>query len=97
MNPRLFRTLTLTASSTTLAGFMLLSGSVARAADELPAAAPRDTLADVVVTARKREESLQQVPVSVAAISSTELQQRSLESLQDVAMSTPNVSFYNQQ
>ncbi|HVW67885.1 MAG TPA: TonB-dependent receptor [Steroidobacteraceae bacterium] len=54
-----------------------------------------DGLQEIVVTARKREENLQQVPVSITAVTTDELKQRSIESLQDLGMSTPNVSFYN--
>jgi iron complex outermembrane receptor protein len=50
-------------------------------------------LEEVVVTARKTEESLQRVPVSVAAISGEELAQRSLDNLSAVGQSTPNFVF----
>jgi iron complex outermembrane receptor protein len=50
-------------------------------------------LAEVVVTARKRDESLQTVPISVNAVSGAELEQRSLETLQDLGQSTPNFNF----
>ena len=46
-----------------------------------------------MVTARKREENLQQVPVSIAAISGTELQTRSLDNLAEVGQVTPNFTF----
>ena len=45
------------------------------------------------MTARKREENLQQVPVSIAAISATELQTRSLDNLAEVGQVTPNFTF----
>ena len=51
------------------------------------------TLEEVVVTARKREENLQQVPVSVTAVSASEIANRSAVSLADVALSAANVSF----
>jgi iron complex outermembrane receptor protein len=50
-------------------------------------------LAEVVVTARKREESLQDVPLSITAFSSEALEQRGIESVFDVARITPNLSF----
>jgi iron complex outermembrane receptor protein len=50
-------------------------------------------LEEVVVTARKTEESLQRVPVSVSAISGEELAQRSLDNLSAVGQSTPNFLF----
>ncbi len=54
---------------------------------------PTATLEEVVVTARKREENLQNVPVSIEAIDTRELRIRSLETLSDVGQSTPNVFF----
>jgi len=50
-------------------------------------------LEEIIVTARKKEESLQLVPVSVTAISADNLEARSLLSLKDVGQFTPNFSF----
>src|SRR5690606_22873656 len=47
-------------------------------------------LTQIVVTARRREESVQTIPVSVQAISAEEIQQRDLTSLEKIAASTPN-------
>lgn len=44
---------------------------------------------DIVVTARKREESTQDVPVSVAVIDATTLQNRNVTSLENVAAISP--------
>lgn len=48
---------------------------------------------EMVVTARRREESLQDVPVSVSAISGAALENRGFTSLTDIQKSTPNLSF----
>src|SRR3546814_18624501 len=48
---------------------------------------------DIVVTARRREESLQSVPVSITAISSDMLEQKSVQDLSDVATLTPGFRF----
>jgi iron complex outermembrane receptor protein len=53
-------------------------------------------LEEVVITARKTEESLQKVPVSVSAITAGELQRRSIDSLSTVGQSTPNFTFSQQ-
>ena len=45
---------------------------------------------EIVVTARKKEESLQDVPLSIAAFSSEQLQRRGIQSNYDVAAFTPN-------
>lgn len=80
-----------------LTGLLVVPAFGAHAADGLDVESPpADTLREVVVTARKREESLQKVPVSVTAVTGDELQQRSLTSLQELGNATPNVSFYTQ-
>lgn len=48
---------------------------------------------DIVVTARRREESLQSVPVSITALSSEMLEQKSVQDLSDVATLTPGFRF----
>jgi iron complex outermembrane recepter protein len=50
-------------------------------------------LEEIVVTARKVEESLQRVPISVSAITADELQQRSIDTLSEVGQGTPNFTF----
>lgn len=47
-------------------------------------------LQDIVVTARKRTESVQDVPVAVTAISAEQIAKRDLTSLEKIAASTPN-------
>ena len=51
------------------------------------------TLEEVVVTARKRSESLQDVPMSVSAIGQEMIADRSLQSIDDVARYSPGLSF----
>lgn len=46
---------------------------------------------DIVVTARRREESLQDVPIAVTAFTEETLQERGIEDLSDVARYTPGV------
>lgn len=49
-------------------------------------------LEEVVVTARRRAESLQDTPLAVSAFSGRELEQKNLSNLMDVAGFAPNVS-----
>lgn len=49
---------------------------------------------EVVVTARKREETLQSVPIAVAALRTEDLQRAGATSLADVARLTPGLTFY---
>jgi iron complex outermembrane recepter protein len=80
-----------------LAAFACLASAVgfvpsaARAAAEATA-----QLDEVVVTSRKREENLQDVPVSIQAVTSSELQMRSLDTLNDVGQHTTNLNFGQQ-
>ncbi|MBL8629306.1 MAG: TonB-dependent receptor [Rhodospirillaceae bacterium] len=48
---------------------------------------------EIVVTARRREETLQSVPISISAFSSEQIQNRSIESLQNLANATPGMVF----
>lgn len=48
---------------------------------------------EIVVTARKREESLQSVPVSVTAFSARDMEQRGFSGLDDIAAATPGFTF----
>ena len=57
------------------------------------AASPNTGLEEIVVTAQKREENVQSVPISISAVSSQELQNRSVTQLSDLQSATPNVTF----
>ena len=57
-------------------------------AQEAPAAGG---LEEIVVTAQKRAESLQKVPVSITALSADQLQQRQIRGPEDLALSVPNM------
>ncbi|MDX8359079.1 TonB-dependent receptor [Sphingopyxis terrae] len=58
------------------------------APDEAAAAAPGD---EIVVTARKREESLQDVPISVQAFSSAALERAGIKDFSEVAYRVPGL------
>jgi len=48
---------------------------------------------EIVVTAQKFEQNVQNVPISISAISSAELQNRSVANISDIQSATPNVTF----
>ena len=50
-------------------------------------------LEEIVVVARKREESLQEVPISIATFSEEDLEVQGIESLEDIARQTAGVIF----
>lgn len=56
------------------------------------AGAEAPALEEVIVTARKREESLQETPISVAAFSADVLEQRQATTIADIGRLTPNLS-----
>ncbi len=53
----------------------------------------RVTLEEVVVTSRRREESLQDVPIAVSAFSAESIARNMIEGVDDVFSRTPNVSY----
>jgi iron complex outermembrane recepter protein len=50
-------------------------------------------LQEIVVTATRREESLEKVPISVAALTQNDLTQGHIESIQSIAQLTPGLQF----
>lgn len=51
------------------------------------------TLEEIVVTARKREESIQDTPISITAFSGDDLVSRQLDNIGQISESTPNLIF----
>lgn len=50
-------------------------------------------LEEVIVTARKREESLQDTPISITAFSSSSMEEANMVDLRDIGKYTPGMSF----
>ncbi len=48
---------------------------------------------EIIVTARKREESLQEIPVAVTAFSSQLIEDADIQSVEDIALMTPGLTF----
>ena len=72
-----------------LASALLAGGGMAHAAD----AGDTGTLEEVVVTAQKRSEDLQKVPISLQVLNGQELEQHQVTSFDDYAKLLPSVSF----
>jgi len=49
-------------------------------------------VADIVVTAQKREEKLQEVPIAITAINAAALETRNIENAQDLSALAPNLT-----
>ena len=58
-----------------------------------PSISAQSALEEVVVTAQRREESLQEVPVSITAFSGEAMQEQNLNEAKDYFKMTPNVNF----
>ena len=72
-----------------------LGAPLSAAAQTTPAADPQVTTLEVVkVTARKREESLQDVPVAVTALTSEQLDRLAVKDLGDLQGQVPNLTIY---
>jgi len=72
-----------------LASALIAGGGVAFAADTTDT----NTLEDVVVTAQKRSEDLQKVPISLQVLNSETLEQHQVSNFDDYAKLLPSVSF----
>jgi iron complex outermembrane receptor protein len=55
--------------------------------------APRPGIEEITVTARQREESLQQTPISITAFSEQALAERGIRDLSELTQYTPNLRF----
>ena len=81
-------------TSTLLAGLTaasLLAGTGAAFAQ----AQASDSLDEIVVTARKTEERLIDVPLAITALSDKAIEERGIRNLDDIAANTPGLTFSN--
>ena len=60
-----------------------------------PVSAGAQSLEEVVVTARRREETLQDIPVTVTAIGAQQIEQSIIQDLRDVGRLVPNMQIYS--
>ena len=77
------------AVATALSGSVAMQIAPALALD----ASPDSTLEEVIVTARKHAENLQDVPISINVFTSKDLQNLSISQFEDYATMTPSISF----
>ncbi len=86
MKPSTHHILMLGASALALAGFV---GNAAAAAVDTD----NSTIAEVIVTAQKRSENLQKVPIAVAVVGGDQAAAQNLNDLQDISSGVPSVDF----
>jgi len=70
-----------------------LYGGAALHGAPVRAAAATDSLQEIVVTARKRAENLQDVPISIDVFTSKDLKNLAIAQFEDYATKTPSISF----
>lgn len=71
----------------------LVAAGLAAAAPSMAPAAETAALEEVIVTAQRREQSLQEVPISVTAFTGEALEKSNVRSAVDYLAQTPNVTF----
>jgi outer membrane receptor protein involved in Fe transport len=76
--------------------FATLASFVSQVTQAADATSDQAALQEVVVTAQKREERLQDVPVAVTAISADTLLSQNMDTLQDYVRAVPGFSLDNQ-
>jgi iron complex outermembrane receptor protein len=69
----------------------LTSSALGQIAPQAPATASGSTLDEIVVTAQRRTQNIQEVPISVTALSGNYLVEHDVHSLQDLAGDVPNL------
>jgi iron complex outermembrane receptor protein len=72
---------------------VLFNPAVAQDASRAAHAADSESLQEIIVTATKRQESVQQIPLSVTAITGQMLEEKSAQNFSDYARGVPNLSF----
>jgi iron complex outermembrane recepter protein len=84
------RTLVAAVSATLAASLLAANDAAAQAA---PARAPKEgPLEEVIVTARFRQELLQETPIAITAVSDVEIEQRGFTSAYEIGLAVPNTS-----
>src|SRR5580692_5668607 len=81
------------AASVALLAVMLAAAAPAGAQEQASATENNGAIETVVVSARKREESIAEVPTSITAFTAETLKDYNIQSFTDYATKTPNMSF----
>ncbi|MEZ5565046.1 MAG: TonB-dependent receptor plug domain-containing protein [Gammaproteobacteria bacterium] len=78
-----------------LTALALLATGATTLLNSQPAAAAADNLTEIIVTVRQRAESIQDVPGSVSAFSSAQIESLGIHRAEDFVGQTPGVSMVN--
>ncbi|ATQ43614.1 TonB-dependent receptor domain-containing protein [Caulobacter mirabilis] len=74
-------------------GLMLVEAAGPQSASADPGATPTAVVEELIVTAQKKEESIQDVPIAVSAFSGESLDERKIEGGSELLRAVPNVTF----
>jgi iron complex outermembrane receptor protein len=74
----------------------LAQAAAAAASPASAASAPSLEIARVIITAQKRKEDIQGVPVSVSVVSAEQLKASQINTVEDLTRNVPNISFSTQ-
>lgn len=80
-------------SSTYLGGIIALGLAAPVWAQSAPPPSDANAVEEIVVTARKRSERLQETPISITAVSAEAMERKGIKSLADVARQTPGLQY----
>jgi iron complex outermembrane recepter protein len=81
-------------AATTILSSLLPHTALAQAAPGAPsAAAESEELGEIIVTARKKAESIQDVPLTVNALSAEAMEVRQVRTVEDLLKYTPGMNF----
>lgn len=82
-----------TSAKSLLLGTAAITALISAPSVVTPAAAQQFALEEIVVTARKRSESLQEIPLTIAAFTAEDIVAGGFQDLGDIAMQTAGLSF----
>ena len=88
-------TLSRGALAASLAMFAVTGTAYAQDAASAQAEEAPGAFGDIVVTARKREESLLKTPISISALTSADIEKRGITNINDVVNATPGINVSN--
>src|ERR1700761_7295540 len=94
MSSKLMMALCATAAIVGLTG---ARGAVAQQADQQTAANAGGGRGEIVVTARRKEERLQSVPLAITAFSQTDLEKQHIQEVRDLGRTVPSLAVSNSQ
>jgi iron complex outermembrane receptor protein len=94
MSPRVSRALCATAA---VVGLMAGAGPVRAQSDQPVASRGGSDLEEIVVTARRKEERVQSVPIAITAFSQADIEKQHIQDVQDLARTVPSLAVSNSQ